>query len=652
MSVDLPLGTRLMMEQSNLSGQVKGVKDSMMSKDFSIPNAHLILNQEGGKEEKLSMHEYLQPSKEMILNDKSSTSEEDIPLTSLLQTLDQVLTTRGKVLKPFWTTQSEENSKNWWLPTKTGSQDLDSNYWSTLFPHTVKEKSWFSTTVKVHHKKKWSMTSSQSLQSSLQGFLVLGNTKRLSKKRKICYQRRRKRQKKTGIKHLKKKGKKVKILQEAKKKKKMEKKEKKELLIMKKTMTPEERKELNTKLRLKRKSEKKGKIIKALKVKLEPTSSQKILLNKLFGQFRWWYNKAVCFMEREKIYGFFEVQRGLRTLEEKYFPKPEWMDEKEENMCPRFIEGAINDACKAYKTSFSLLQKGLIKKFNVKFKTKKDTKQTLQLRKSCFLKGNEITTIGYIKGFCRMRENKKVPLSKIPINNDSRLSFQNGEWILFIPFESNPLSKTPTHDVVGIDSGIRTFQSCFSPSSHSVKIGEECTKRIYPLLRQRDKLLSKIDKIKNDRKERNKKWLIILEGESKIKNLKRVWERLGRKIKHLVDELHWKTISFLTSTYKKIVICDFQVKSILEGPLHKKSKRMLTVLRHFQFGERLKLKCVERTNQLHFQDESYTSKTCCKCGVIKQDLGANETFRCGSCLYVGDRDISAGRNILNKFYSL
>ena len=54
--------------------------------------------------------------------------------------------------------------------------------------------------------------------------------------------------------------------------------------------------------------------------------------------------------------------------------------------------------------------------------------------------------------------------------------------------------------------------------------------------------------------------------------------------------------------------------------------------------------------KVHIVDESYTSKTCGKCGTLNYKLGGSKTFRCisSTCDYICDRDINDARNILLK----
>jgi transposase len=77
---------------------------------------------------------------------------------------------------------------------------------------------------------------------------------------------------------------------------------------------------------------------------------------------------------------------------------------------------------------------------------------------------------------------------------------------------------------------------------------------------------------------------------------------------------------------------------------------MLT-LSHYSFQQRLLSKSEEYTNcKVHIVDESYTSKTCGKCGEINTTLGSSKLFICGntSCRTELDRDCNGARNILIK----
>ena len=50
-------------------------------------------------------------------------------------------------------------------------------------------------------------------------------------------------------------------------------------------------------------------------------------------------------------------------------------------------------------------------------------------------------------------------------------------------------------------------------------------------------------------------------------------------------------------------------------------------------------------------NEAFTSKTCCNCGYIKTDLGANKVFHCDKCDIEILRDLNGAINILLRYLS-
>ena len=93
---------------------------------------------------------------------------------------------------------------------------------------------------------------------------------------------------------------------------------------------------------------------------------------------------------------------------------------------------------------------------------------------------------------------------------------------------------------------------------------------------------------------------------------------LWKRIKNLVSELHWKTISFLIENYDTIILPDFRVSEMIRSrKLNRITKRLMCMF-SFSFKEKLKYKCDVYSKKLIIVDESYTSCTCGVCGTIKK----------------------------------
>ncbi len=86
--------------------------------------------------------------------------------------------------------------------------------------------------------------------------------------------------------------------------------------------------------------------------------------------------------------------------------------------------------------------------------------------------------------------------------------------------------------------------------------------------------------------------------------------------------------------------------------LSKSTKRMMYTYKFYQFKQRLLNKCKEHGNKCLVVDESYTTKTCGKCGNLNRELGSSKTFKCpnSKCKVVLDRDVNGARNIAIKTF--
>ncbi len=127
----------------------------------------------------------------------------------------------------------------------------------------------------------------------------------------------------------------------------------------------------------------------------------------------------------------------------------------------------------------------------------------------------------------------------------------------------------------------------------------------------------------------------------------RIIKRNKKRISGLVDELHWKSINYLTKNYKTILIGDISSRGVIRksGGLSKINKRVANALKLYKFKTRLEGKCKLLGINYKLVDEHYTSKTCCRCGNIKGDLGCNKVYNCKRCSLCIDRDVNGAINI-------
>jgi transposase len=638
--VQLPFENGLKMEKLTIIDQeVKELNDGIMSMNSSTDKQLIEIQKNQSQIEKeSSMQESQQEINEMIWKDNVNISELDIQITDLLRILDQELITKEKDLKPFWTLQSKEISKKLWLPTKIDSVDLDMSSSNTLLAPTLKGKSWFLTTVKVPQKKKSVKMSLASSQSLVPELMVLENIKPKLKK------------------NLKKE--KVLQLEEPKKKKKKDKK------------------------------------LKTVKVRILPTKKQRSLLNSWFGISRWYYNRSIDYVRQlqaehlnlnipllEEIelktgknkgeietiskLSFKSVRNNMRKNQFEHVPLtrsknkkhcvgityitpieepidknpydiPEWCKDK---ICPRIITGSIKDYCDSFKTQRILVSQGMKQHFTMRYRTKKDGLQSLNIEKSCFTKNNNFIPkyFGRLKTSTIVQGRERLKISDLDIAADCRLTYDKtkNQFYFNLPIEiTESYENQGRQPVISLDPGIRTFQTGFA-LEEVVEFGKNTSEHLFGLQTQIGKLQSIYTTLKSKRSKR-----IIL----------KVINRKYRKIKNMTNDLHWKTIKAIVTRYDNVCIPEFGTQQLLSKIKNKKQRFLLQTLSHYTFRMRLKWKCKLHACNFHLGTEEYTSKTCTNCGKLN-DVGSSKHYKCSDCNIEIDRDFNGSRNILIKYLS-
>lgn len=543
--------------------------------------------------------ECLRETRKKILNDRKNFLRNNTLNTELLAITDRVLISREKVLKPFWDSQSKELSKKLWLPTKTDYVASDLSSLNTISRNFLAQKSWFST---KHHTPL--IKNSSRIFYQLQPFSLPSYTD-------------------SGL---------VKVKGEKKKKKKPKKK----------------------------------KNLKALKIRLILSKDQKQLLKEYFGVFRWYYNCAKNIFDLQvNKKGFFkkdgsvrwesvrDLVRKHRIVEHKNkekrhsyvkdeklnkLPVPKWLEKKGISVHNRIPRGAIKNYVSNYNSAYSNFINGNIKKFEIGYKTKKDKKQILYFEDSQIPKF--IKKLNGVYKIGRKRIKLKDILEKTKIKNaiihyDSRIN----RYTMIYPvdvdwkFNKNENQVAGKLPFISLDTGVRTFQTGYG-GDHLLEIGTGDCKKLCDLLKKADKIKSIMD-IFGWKTKRKKKFM-----------------KIYYKIRCLVNEIHWKTASYLTRMYHNIILPKFSISSMVKGKLPRSVKRMLYVYSYYKFTEKIKYKARINKCNLYIVGEEYTSKTCGNCGKLNQKLGGSKLFSCSHCKIKMDRDVNGARNILLKNYKM
>jgi transposase len=358
-------------------------------------------------------------------------------------------------------------------------------------------------------------------------------------------------------------------------------------------------------------------LIKSIKIRIYPTQQQKILFKKWFGVSRKFYNETLVIYKNGSDKVWHKVYQEIAEKNKDY-DYIKFVPYQIKKVAVKDYRDAL---CKNNKKA-----KLLGKPFEMKFRSKKNPKQ------SCYIPKASVTSSGIyhtIAGKLKMKEREWFENEDIKA---CRLTLEFGKWFLVIPKEVKITPIENQEGVVAIDPGVRTFATYFSTEGYFGKLGKGSFERILRLNLKIDKLISKMSKETNKHKKTN---------------LKRSIFKIRFKIRNLIDELHWKTIKFLTSRFKVIIFPPFNVSKMIKKSKRKLSKkvvRSMSCFRFFEFKESLKLKCKENGITFIESSEAFTSKTNSFTGELINNLGSKEKFEFDN-IFV-DRDINGARNIL------
>lgn len=368
--------------------------------------------------------------------------------------------------------------------------------------------------------------------------------------------------------------------------------------------------------------------MKSKKLRIYPTGLQKLEFKKWSDTSRYVYNNGVKEIQTEgnEAINFYNLRNKFVTAKDNPLIK-EW-----ELETPKDVRaGALRDLVKAYKTAFSNLKNGNIRKFNVSFRSKRNGFQSIEVPKTA-IKIDENDNIDIYKSY-GLDKIKKCKRDSLPeINFDCRLQLnQHRQWFLIIPYEQQKYEKPENKNKrpkCSLDPGIRKFQTLYSPN----KVEKYTTN--YDLLRR---LKDKISFLYSQRSNKVIKSYIF-----KKKQLK-LWLRH----KNLIADFQHKLCNYLSNNYSEIYLPKFESQKLTKK-LNRTSNFNILNLQHYAFKERLRLKCSELDSKLIDCTEEYTSKTCTRCGEMNDNLGSSETFKCSGCKLVIDRDVNGARNIYLK----
>jgi putative transposase len=363
--------------------------------------------------------------------------------------------------------------------------------------------------------------------------------------------------------------------------------------------------------------------VKAIKVRIYPSNSQKVLLEKHFGCCRFAYNfglniKVKTYTETKKSVGIFAIQKEIPKL---YEEKP-WI--KEVNS--QSIQQSLKDLDSAFSHFFR--QNNSFPKF----KSRKNPKQSFrvpqhfEISKDC--KAIKIPKVKWIK--FRDKFN-------IPDNSDFRnvtISRDGNQYFASICYDDKkvkpqliPIQENRT---LGIDLGVRTLATY----SDGTKIDNPKHFKKYQdkLAEEQRKLSKKENKTTNSYRKQKEK---VQKVYRKIANTRR--DFLHKLTTSLVDNQNWDVYAMEDLAVQKLEQDNYTSMSRAIGDA---GWRMIRTMMDYKCSERGK-------NFLTIGRFDPSSKTCSVCGNIYPLERDEKEWKCEKCGTVHDRDVNAAKNIRN-----
>lgn len=394
-------------------------------------------------------------------------------------------------------------------------------------------------------------------------------------------------------------------------------------------------------------------ILKTRTIRFYPNKLQHKYLQRFFGCYRYFYNRTIEYfnnINKDTLTSHYtcddnKYEVKFDNLKDMYYDKlirdklyvnkPDFL--RDLNIHTHCTHNAIFEAVKNVKTNLKHS-----KHFRLKYKSKRDLTYSMNLNKTMINQKYKTFFPNYSNNgnkfiFRNMKYGKHSNIFGDFFNkiHSCIIHYHRilNRYSLFICYEDDTKDNN-NKKTVSIDPGVRTFLSCYCDDK-AFKIGIDSNDEL-------NKINENIDNIKSI--------LDTTKSKSKKKKLRKAIHKRLFKLKNKVKELHDKSINFLVSNFKEIIIPPFETQDMVKR-LSNKTSRNINNLSFYRFKDKLRSKCIEYNVNIIEYNEAYTSKTCTKCGHIDNELGSKKVYKCKKCGLVIDRDLNGARNIMlkNKF---
>lgn len=388
-------------------------------------------------------------------------------------------------------------------------------------------------------------------------------------------------------------------------------------------------------------------MLRAIRIKLNPTSEQEVLFWKSAGTARWAYNFYLS--EKERVYQEYlangtgkkditggKVRKYINNVLKK--TTHTWLSEVGSNV----MKQGVRDAEEAFRRYFQ----GVSGKPS--FKSRRRSKISFYVNYET-LKRMQGGFHGEKLGFVRTSQ----PLPKIARNQkyiNPRISYDGKYWYLSIGYEAKEIPKPElTDETIGIDLGVKDLAILSDGRVYrNINKTHEVRRLVKKLKREQRKASRRVlQNIKSYDKNRRPKWKRPLRECRNVERQNRKIRLLYRRINNIrTNYLHQTTTEIVKTKPSLIVMETLNVKGMMKN---RHLSGAIAAQKLYEFKRQMQYKCEAFGIELLEADRFYpSSKTCSHCGYIKHDLKLKDrVYRCPVCGLVIDRDLNAAINLAN-----
>lgn len=360
--------------------------------------------------------------------------------------------------------------------------------------------------------------------------------------------------------------------------------------------------------------------IKKLKIQIKKVNKLFDILIKKLNRI-----KKIKNTEEKKINNLFRYER-LRTnvlKDIRNHIQIKSTDNKNKRIRTHILDTAIKMACTSYKSCISNFINGNIKKFKIKYWRHNRNKKIIEIESEFIINNKMFYNV--FGDFTYKYNNKDYVLQKETL----KIMYVKdiNKYYLLIS-EKIDLVDTNSKKYIAIDQGLKPFVACRT-NNELISLGSNTSTMVKEYLKRIDNINNANDLTNQQKRKKERKYYL--------------------KLKNKMDEIHWKTIKYIISNYKYVIIGDLSMKDASNkktSSISKENKRVGLMMKFSEFRKRLEYKCLINNIKIEIINEAYTSKVCSTCGHCKKELKGEKEYYCIHCNKKRDRDFNSATNMI------